>query len=343
MPATPDPATRPAPAPHTMQCMEVWGGNREIDNGVVMPGLDAWVYARPYRDHADNSTGGSDDASGGGGVGGGGGGGDVHYVSSCATGRITRILVADVSGHGDGVDQLARGLRVLMRRFVNYTDQTAFLDRLNREFHDLASECRFATAVVLTYWGPNGHLSVCNAGHPRPLIYRAARREWAFLRDEREDTPANLPLGIDPGAAYGPMDIRTRTGDIVLLYTDALIEARDAEKRMLGEQGLLELVRGLDAADPGALIHEVVRRVGAWGRSDRADDDVTIMAIRNNGVGVPRPGLALGLRAGWNLTKALAGSLRPGGQKMAFPQLTWANYAGAFSKKVSERFGKGSP
>lgn len=318
--------------------MEVWGGNQEIDNGVIMPGLDAWVYARPYKPSDGAPLDADAPESGGSGS---SGGGDVHYVSSCATGRITRILVADVAGHGQGVDQLARGLRVLMRKFVNYADQTAFLNRLNREFHELSAECRFATAVVLTYWGPNGNLSVTNAGHPRPLFFRAAKREWSFLRDERV-TAANLPLGIDPGSDYGPYDLRTRTGDIVLLYTDALIEARDAQKRMLGEEGLLGLVRTLDAADPGALIHTLVERISAWGATDNADDDVTILALRNNGVGVPRPGLTMGLAAGWRLGKALAASLKPRGQPMAFPQLTWTNFAGAFSKKVNKRFGKGS-
>ena len=49
-----------------MQCMEVWGGNTQTNNGVSMLGLDAWVYSKPYQ---------SADA-----------GGDVYYVSSCATG-----------------------------------------------------------------------------------------------------------------------------------------------------------------------------------------------------------------------------------------------------------------
>lgn len=321
----------PAIERHTMQCMEVWGGNREIDNGVVMPGLDAWVYARPYKDRGGSG--------GGGGGSGAGGGGDVHYVSSCATGRITRVLVADIAGHGQGVDQLARGLRVLMRKFVNYADQTKFVNRLNREFHELSSECRFATAVVLTYWGPNGNLSVCNAGHPRPLIYKAAKGEWGFLRDESEAD--NIPLGIDPGTVYGPYDLRTRVGDIILLYTDALIEARGADGKLLGEDGLLEIVRDLDPSDPGALIHDVVERIKIVSGSDDADDDVTMLALRNNGVGASVGGLGTGLRAGWDLTKAFFGSLKPGGKAMAFPQMTWTNFAGAFSKRVNERFGKG--
>lgn len=89
------PATS-APDPHTMRCLEVWGGNQAVDNGVVMAGLDAWLYSRPYRDHAA--------------------GGDIHYVSSCAAGLVTRVLVADVSGHGSAVADAATKLRNLMRR-----------------------------------------------------------------------------------------------------------------------------------------------------------------------------------------------------------------------------------
>ena len=74
-------------ATRVMQCMEVWGGNAQTESSVSMSGLDAWVYCQPY---------GSADA-----------GGDVYYVSSCATGRITRLLVADVSGHGAAVHETA--------------------------------------------------------------------------------------------------------------------------------------------------------------------------------------------------------------------------------------------
>jgi len=120
---------------HAMQCMEIWGGNRAIDNVVSMPGIDAWVFSRPHK--------------------GATGGGDIHYLSSCATGLISRLLVADVSGHGAGVDGLAVKLRRLMARHVNHIDQTKFVRALNREFGDLADDGGFATALVATYWAPS--------------------------------------------------------------------------------------------------------------------------------------------------------------------------------------------
>ena len=115
---------------HSMQCMEVWGGNTAVDNGVVMPGLDVWVFGRPYEDQSS--------------------GGDVHYLSSCASGRITRLLVADVSGHGVKVNDVAIKLRGLMRRFVNTLKQGKFVGTLNSEFASLADAGCFATAVVAT-------------------------------------------------------------------------------------------------------------------------------------------------------------------------------------------------
>src|SRR5271154_1098630 len=144
-----------------MQCMEVWGGSQLTARGVELGGLDAWVYSKPY--------------------GGGQHGGDVYYASSCATGRNTRLLLADVAGHGNTVAATAADLRTLMRRFVNRLDQTEFVRLLNQQFADLSKDGTFATALVTTFFSPAHRMTVCNAGHPRPLLYRAAENEWNLL------------------------------------------------------------------------------------------------------------------------------------------------------------------
>src|SRR5215471_13624842 len=125
-----------------MQCMEVWGGSQLTAQGVVFGGLDAWVYSKPFgQAHA---------------------GGDVYYASSCATGRITRLLLADVSGHGQSVAATAADLRTLMRRFVNRLDQTEFVRLLNSNFAAMSRTGSYATAVVTTFFAPSRRLAVCN-------------------------------------------------------------------------------------------------------------------------------------------------------------------------------------
>src|SRR5689334_14926250 len=204
--------------PHELVCMEVWGGNQAADSGVVMAGLDAWVYSRPY---------GQADA-----------GGDIYYVSSCATGRITRLLVADVSGHGSAVCDLALQLRALMRKHVNQIDQSRFVGSMNQQFAAMSKAGCFATAVVTTFFAPTRDLSICNAGHPPPLVYRAAKREWSYLENRAEESErceTNIPLGVIDLTDYEQFDVRLKVGDLVLCYTDSLIESRDANGEMLGQ------------------------------------------------------------------------------------------------------------
>src|SRR5262245_4446833 len=160
-----------------MSCMEVWGGSQLTNGSVAFGGLDAWVYSKPFGEALR--------------------GGDVYYASSCATGRITRLLLADVAGHGAAVASTAADLRLLMRRFVNRLDQAEVVRSINRHFGWLSQQAVFATAVVTTFFEPTRRLSVCNAGHPRPLIFRASQGRWEFLSADASDTPAgprNLPL-----------------------------------------------------------------------------------------------------------------------------------------------------
>ena len=302
----------------TLQCMEVWGGNQASDNGVIMPGLDAWVISRPYE---------GDDA-----------GGDIHYVSSCNTGRITRILVADVSGHGKHVAAVASALRTLMRRFVNYIDQTKLMAGLNQEFAALAEMGSFATAVVATFWAPTDSLVISNAGHPRPIWYRAKTKAWQLLDAKVEDPAAglaNIPLGIAEPTAYDEFSIRLSPGDLVLLYTDSLIEAAASGGRQLGEQGLVGLLNRLDASSPHSLLPALLAAVEAHADGPPRDD-VTALLLRPNTL-KPRSNPVVGLRAGWSLLRALVASLLPGGQPFPLPQLTIQNILGSFIAPLNRR------
>jgi len=309
-----------------MTCMEVWGGNTATDNGVVMAGLDAWVYSRPHGDAA--------------------GGGDVHYVSSCATGRITRLLLADVSGHGLGVAEVAGKLRAMMRRYVNFVEQTRLVQAINQDFSALAEAGCFATAVVVTFWGPTRYVMLCNAGHPRPLWYRAKTKSWIAIEPEalgkaegsERGGLMNIPLGIAAPTTYDQFGLRLRVGDLLLLYTDALIEAIAPDGKRLREAGLLEMVRGLDATRPEQLIPALLARLGEFRGGVPADDDETVLLLRPNEL---RQGRAFGsgLTALGGYLKAAWESFRPGGPPFPWPQWRLDNIGGAVWDRLNQRVG----
>ena len=140
--------------PERMQCMEVWGGNVRVEKHFQMTGLEVWISSQPEGRAIA--------------------GGDVYYLSSCSSGRISRILLADVSGHGGIVARTAAGLRDLMRQNINVISQRRFVAAMNRQFSATSRDEDFATAIVSSFFSPTRSLSLCNAGHPHPLLFRAA-------------------------------------------------------------------------------------------------------------------------------------------------------------------------
>src|SRR5262245_49359174 len=264
-------AAHPRPV-GALGCMELWGGNQATDRAVSTPGLDIWVYSRPHEEAAA--------------------GGDVHYVSLCGGGMTTRFILADVSGHGASVADLAGSLRALMRKHINRKDQSRLVQALNREFADLAKLSRFATAVVATYLTKSDRLTVCNAGHPRPLWRKAAIGEWSFLaHDGAAAGLADLPLGVTGETGYTLVELALGRGDLVLVYTDALTEAEDADGRQLGEAGLLDLVRRLDVANQAAVPAALVAALDAFRGGRPAGDDLTFLLLHHNAGPARPPGL----------------------------------------------------
>ena len=305
-----------------MSCMEVWGGSQLTERAVEFGGLDAWVYSKPYGQATR--------------------GGDVYYASSCATGRITRVLLADVSGHGKAVAATAADLRLLMRRFVNCLDQTEFVRLLNQQFGGLSRESVFATAVVTTFFAPTGRLSVCNAGHPRPLIYRAARREWTFLSDEnaaKAAGPRNLPLGILSISDYDQLDVELEPGDCVVTYSDALMESQDADGEMLGEDGLLRIMRLMGEPDAPRLIATLLAEIADRYPENLSNDDVTVLLLKAS---EREPAYSLGQKL-WAFTRLCGSVIRginPRAERPPVPDLNLANLGGAIVPALGRRWRK---
>jgi len=300
--------------------MEVWSGSQLADHGAVFSGLEAWVYSRPYGQASR--------------------GGDVVYASSCATGRITRLMVADVAGHGQTVAATAADLRLLMRRFVNCLDQSDLVRRLNQQFAALSAQAVFATAIVATYFAPTRRLVLCNAGHPRPLVYRADTREWHFLGGDDAPPapgPRNLPLGILDLADYDSSDIELREGDCLLAYTDALIESQDADGEMFGEDGVLRLLRLLGDVDPSRLIRTLLTEIEERYPDNLSHDDLTVLVARCT---VQPLRFSLGERLGalGRFCRTALGAWRPGAEAPPLPDLTLANVGGAIVPALARRW-----
>lgn len=256
-----------------LACREIWGGTGPAQSRLTVPGLEAWVFARPHRGQAS--------------------GGDIHYVGLCGHGILSRFVVADVSGHGPAVSDLANDLRELLRRNMDNPNQAELMKALNRDFGELAQEGAFATAVVSSYISLNHHLVIANAGHPRPIWREASTGTWQPLHHGMAqavtDVPGvvehnvDLPLGVIGETGYQQFAIELFAGETVVFYTDSLTEARDPQQKMLCEEGLIAMAERLDFADPERFGQELLKGVEQYTGDDGIDDDITLLVLHHTG------------------------------------------------------------
>ncbi len=244
--------------------MEVWGGNQVSDQEIKTTGLDIWVYSKPYAESSD--------------------GGDVYYLSSCASGRITRILLADVSGHGKRVAPTAEFLRNLMRKNINHVKQASLVNQLNDDFTETTGST-FATALVSTYFAPTKKLSISSAGHHSPFIYRNSQKRWEMLEDSLTESTEklirNFPLGVKKDTSYSDYKIDLEQGDMILYFTDGLFEIKQEDGELLGTKGLLKVLSDIDTAEPKKVASQIKSFISKI-TSPKSSDDISMILMSRN-------------------------------------------------------------
>lgn len=180
------------------------------------------------------------------------------------------LAVGDVSGHDMGaaatMGAVRSGLRALMR---HADDPASLIELLQLSWDDLVVE-RMATLVVVFVDGETGEYSVASAGHPPPLLVPAAGHP-SFVAVE----PAP-PLGGPPGPVTATLG-RLEPGDLILLYTDGLVETRE-DGLDAGLEHLVE-VAGAAGTHPERLCSRILAGLGR----ERTDDIALLAATRRRG------------------------------------------------------------
>lgn len=147
-------------------------------------------------------------------------------------------------------------------------------ERLDAVIAHRTADERFVTAVLVGVPPGAGPAEVVNCGHPPPLLRRTGT--------VREVTPPAYepPLGLREltGGRYVAGRIELRPGDLLLLYTDGISEARDAAGRFYP---LAFRLAGLGEHDPGAQLDHLLADVAAY-VGGGLTDDAALLAIRRD-------------------------------------------------------------
>ena len=155
---------------------------------------------------------------------------------------------------------------------------------LNREFTAASAKGVFATAVVMTFESAGNRLVISNAGHPPPLWYQAKRRRWTLLQPQTAADAGGIPWGIMDESTYQQFQLPLSVGDIILCYTDSLVESKGADGELLGTDGLLRIAGSIGNVNPSQLIPRLLSEIAKHDPAYATRDDVTCLAFRPNGL-----------------------------------------------------------
>lgn len=243
-----------------LQCMEVRGGHGSSANFFSRPGLDIWVWSQTRQDSRL-------------------GGGDSHYISSCASGRITRMLTVDVGGAESLFADVDRRMRELMKRNINVISQSSVVEQMSEEMGVTSRQGGFASTLLSTYFAPTRSLTICNAGHPPALLYKSASGEWSALKsDMSEIPPADFFSGTVEPTEYQRFKLKLDIGDMFFFYSNALTECRQKDGRTMGVDGIVKLVYGLtQTGTRETALQELIQSIRVANESNLRDEDAIMI------------------------------------------------------------------
>jgi sigma-B regulation protein RsbU (phosphoserine phosphatase) len=184
------------------------------------------------------------------------------------------VLVADVSGHDIGAALMATALRSVFRSEAGHRSSVAgLLQQVNGAmFTDLLRSELLVSAFYAEIEPRTGMLRYCRAGHPKPLLMQDGADEWLDTR--------GLLLGLNKDGEFEERSARISPGARILLYTDGLIEAKNAAGQDFGTEGVQRAAAA--ATELGA--QEIAARVVDAAREHAAGsplaDDVTAVVLR---------------------------------------------------------------
>jgi len=204
---------------------------------------------------------------------------DFHTVSK----RSVALVIADVFGHGVLAAMRTGIVKSLFADAVRENPSPAHvvrtIDKAMNRFEGESPLTLFYSVLNLDEMS----LSYVNAGHPGPVL-SSKSGEMKVLDSTISLLGARIPLPEQP-----ERKVQITSGDTLVLYTDGVLEAIDADHRWFGLDNLTRIIRQHSEAPPSILAEEICRAAKRFAVGGLPSDDMTAIVLQFEEVGWPGP------------------------------------------------------
>jgi len=197
------------------------------------------------------------------------------------------LAIGDVAGKGISAALLMAAIQSIMRTQLSAGVSMAavagggapralstshLVSVLNKQLYANTSLEKYATFYLGLYHEPTSRLTYTNAGHLPPFLLRGSQIQ-------RLD-PTGTVVGAFPFSRYEEQNVELVSGDLLVAYTDGIVEPENEYGEMFGEERLLELLAKLNRRSSDEIIAEVMETVRRWTGSPELQDDMTLLLVR---------------------------------------------------------------
>ena len=205
--------------------------------------------------------------------------GDYYDFMSISDSRLA-FAIGDVAGKGISAALLMASIQSTMRTQLSTSPNgsgaplsTAFLvSNLNRQLYATTSPEKYATFYFAMYDETSHSLTYTNAGHLSPILLRGSGFEMLGS--------TGTVVGAFPIARYAEKTVPLEHGDILVAYTDGIVEPENAYGEMFGEERLKDLLIKHAHTDSSEIIARAMEAVAQWTGAGELQDDMTMVVAR---------------------------------------------------------------
>ncbi|MBZ5591287.1 MAG: PP2C family protein-serine/threonine phosphatase [Acidobacteriia bacterium] len=200
-------------------------------------------------------------------------GGDCYDFVPLPDNRLA-LAVGDASGKGLAAALMISNVQSSLRTAALFTgnDGAAVLGAVNRQLHASSLADRYATLFYGVFDRATRTLRYVNAGHNPPIVMRG---DGSIIWLEA----GGAPVGMFPHWTYEEGSVQLNPGDLVLAYTDGVIEAVNPAGEEWGVEGFRRAVAESDAQCADDIVHAIFTSMDEFSRGCQTDD-ATVVALQ---------------------------------------------------------------
>ena len=206
-------------------------------------------------------------------------GGDVYDFLDYGNGR-TALAIGDVSGKAAPAALYAALVSGILRSLaMRHLSPAQMLAALNDQLQERKLDAQYVTMLMALWDDNNQTLQIANAGSVQPVFVTNTTGDPAD-RIVKTIAAEGFPLGLFPGAVYEQFTFSTQPGDMIVFFSDGIVDAENSDHEMFGTDRLNHVLQNQASTTAETTVDAVLGAVTEFQAGTEHFDDETVVVLR---------------------------------------------------------------